>query len=655
MVAHWWPHDPKLGRAARVLGDEQALAAQALPELVASLTAGRGRLLAQQLALVQVVPELRACARVTLQIEPAAGRAPVMRTVYAKTDAEQRGAVTHAVMSALRRSPAAAKGLLSTPQPLLWQAELALHWQAELPGRVLLDVEPVLRPDTSARVGAMLAALHATPVPAARRCGFDALRERIAAVVQTLTLVSGDELGPLDALATRLTAGLSHLRGLPNLTLHGDLHPRNLLVHEDRLGLIDLDSVRHGPALLELGDWVADALYRALLAGTPAATVLPACRAFVVAYAQASGWHPAEPALAWSVAHSLVHAARLALRGQPQARSLCAGACAARAGRCAAARGHPRRRGAAAAASRLMPNPDLSRLLLDAPRIGAQLCEQIPAWRGLDPAWLVVHQSRRRISRKTEEAGAPYLGVAYGWTDAAPQAPWLYLRAHTRGTSAAAAAGSGASHLAELDAVAWLLPDEPALDALSRFLDTDTVAALLPGAGEGRAGLAQRGARPHRALRARIALHGALRHRSRRRDPGGLRQVPCRRSLAGQCGIADGAVALRAGPSRRFRGRASARRSRRAAGAVAAGRRGPDAARGAGRTRGAAVARARRRRPAAAAVDPCAVAGPARRRHAVRTHHQAGPQAAAGRALAAARSCNRCWPSWPGCRPTACW
>lgn len=130
-----------------------------------------------------------------------------------------------------------------------------------------------------------------------------------------------------------------------------------------------------------------------------------------------------------------------------------------------------------------MPHPDFSRLLLDAPRIGAQLCEQVPAWRGRDPAHLVVHQSRRRISRKTEEAGAPYLGVAYGWTDAAPDAPWLYLRAHSRGTSAAAAADSGALHLDELDAVAWLLPHDPALGALPRFLDADTVAALLPGSG----------------------------------------------------------------------------------------------------------------------------------------------------------------------------
>lgn len=305
MVAHWWPHDPKLGQAARLLGDEQALATQALPELVASLTAGRGRLLTQQLALVQVVPEHRASARVALQFEPAAGRAPASRTVYAKTDAEQRGAVTHAVMTALWRSPAAARGQLITPEPLLWQAGLGLHWQAELPGRALLDVEPSVRPDTSAQVGAMLAALHATPVPASRRCDFDVLRERISMVADTLSLVRGDS-APVDGLVARLAAGLSHLHGLPNQTLHGDLHPRNLLVHEGRLGLIDLDSVRQGPALLELGDWVADALYRALLAAAPVATVLPACRAFVAAYVQASGWHPAEPALAWSVAHSLV-------------------------------------------------------------------------------------------------------------------------------------------------------------------------------------------------------------------------------------------------------------------------------------------------------------------------------------------------------------
>ena len=162
-----------------------------------------------------------------------------------------------------------------------------------------------------------------------------------------------------------------------------------------------------------------------------------------------------------------------------------------------------------------MPHPDLSRLLLDAPRIGAQLCRQIPAWRGLDAAQLVVQQSRRRISRKTEEAGAPYLGVTYGWTDAVPHAPWLYLRAHSRGTSLeAAAAGRGAIHLADLDAVAWLLPDEPALGALPRFLDTDTVAALLPGMGD--AAMAHRSEGRARIVRYEPESHCTARYVMRR-------------------------------------------------------------------------------------------------------------------------------------------
>ncbi|MFO1219228.1 MAG: aminoglycoside phosphotransferase family protein [Burkholderiaceae bacterium] len=123
-----------------------------------------------------------------------------------------------------------------------------------------------------------------------------------------------------------------------------------------------------------------------------------------------------------------------------------------------------------------MPTPDHSALLLDAPRIGEQLVQWIPAWRGCDPARLVLHQSRRRISRKTEEAGAPYLGVAYAWADESMRAPWLYLRAHSRGTSAAAAREHGALHLPSIDAVAWLLPHDPALKALPQMLDGDATA-----------------------------------------------------------------------------------------------------------------------------------------------------------------------------------
>jgi aminoglycoside phosphotransferase len=303
LVAHWWPHDPKLGDAARLLGDAQRLRDHALPEVVAALGGDAARRAEPRVALVQVVPEHRVTARIELSPRQGGSESGV---VYAKADAERRGATTHAVMAALSRSAAAADGRLITPRTLAWQPTPGLHWQAALPGRALLDVEPLPGRASGARVGGLLAALHATPVPAGRRTSFDALRERLQGVGSTLALVQPDWTGALHDLARRLDAGCSVLRGQPNVTLHGDLHPRNVLVDGERMGLIDLDSVRCGPALLDLGDWIADYLYRALLARRGAGDALPACRAFVAAYARESGRTVDEAALAWSVACSLL-------------------------------------------------------------------------------------------------------------------------------------------------------------------------------------------------------------------------------------------------------------------------------------------------------------------------------------------------------------
>lgn len=306
LVAHWWPHDPKLGDAARLLGDVQRLRDHALPEVVAALGGDAARPAEPRVALVQVVPEHRVTARVELPLRREAASEPESEVVYAKADAERRGATTHAVMSALSRSPAAADGRLTTPRTLAWQPSPGLHWQAALPGRALLDVEPLPGRAGAARVGVLLAALHATPVPAARRTSFDALRERTRLVASTLAQVQPHWSEALHQLARRLDAGGDVLRGQPNVTLHGDLHPRNVLVDGERMGLIDFDSVRCGPALLDLGDWIADGLYRALLARRGAGDVLPSCRAFVAAFARESGRTVDEAALAWSVGCSLL-------------------------------------------------------------------------------------------------------------------------------------------------------------------------------------------------------------------------------------------------------------------------------------------------------------------------------------------------------------
>lgn len=108
-----------------------------------------------------------------------------------------------------------------------------------------------------------------------------------------------------------------------------------------------------------------------------------------------------------------------------------------------------------------------------------------------------VTQSRRRISRRTREQGAPFLGVCYALAvrdtrtgHLAEQT--LYAKAFSRGASLDAyrAAwpqhciiprfGEPVMHLPELDLVVWSLPNDPAMAQLPAFLDAAAIRAHLP-------------------------------------------------------------------------------------------------------------------------------------------------------------------------------
>jgi len=304
MLAHWWPNDAKLGALA-VLHDDAVLRSHCLDEVVAALTGGRGALIDQRMTLAQYVPEHRACARVELRLRRAPGAPVTTQTLYAKADSERRGAHTHALMQALYHSPAQAGGRLRTPRPVLWQEAAGLHWQLALPGRPLLDVDPQVGPAASVQVGEQLAALHATPVPVARTTA-ETLRLQPRQVAEMLGQVEPAWTPLLTRLVGRLEAGGGALEREAAVTLHGDLHPRNILVDGERHAFIDLDSAYRGPAVIELGAWVADALYRAVLGGVAPRQVAPSWRAFLAAHAHASGRAADESLLAWSTAHNLL-------------------------------------------------------------------------------------------------------------------------------------------------------------------------------------------------------------------------------------------------------------------------------------------------------------------------------------------------------------
>ena len=305
MLAHWWPNDFKLD-APRLLHDADALRRQSLDEVVAALSGGRGRLIDQRTTIVQAVPELRVCARVELRFQTEPGGATRTQVLYAKADLERDGARAHAIMRALADSAAQAGGRLRTPRPLLWQPSTGLHWQLALPGRVLDDVESPIGVATSASVGHQLAALHATPVPALGEADAEPLQARLARSCELLERVEPGWRHVVQRLSRRLGHGAQALAAQPAVTLHGDLHARNILVSESGLAFIDLDSAWRGPAVLELGGWVADLLYRAVLDGLPSVRMAAAVRAFVSAYAQSSGQPVDAEQLALSTAYDLL-------------------------------------------------------------------------------------------------------------------------------------------------------------------------------------------------------------------------------------------------------------------------------------------------------------------------------------------------------------
>jgi aminoglycoside phosphotransferase (APT) family kinase protein len=293
LCAAWAPNDPKLGALAELL-DAERLRSRWLPEVAAAV--GNARVQSHTTTLVQWVPEHRACARVELQLDHGNALA-----LYAKADIEHPVAATYAVLQALHANPR-----LRTARPVACQPAAGLYWQAAIEGQPLALLGRAFGLPQAAQVGELLAALHATPVPTARCVTPDSPRQQRNEAAQVIATVLPSWQPLLDRLTTTLDRADDTIGALARCTLHGDLHRGNLLANHAGLALIDLDSVRRGPAVLELGSWIADSIYLALLDGHEPAAVTPQWRELLRAYAQAGGTPAAEAHLAWATAHQLL-------------------------------------------------------------------------------------------------------------------------------------------------------------------------------------------------------------------------------------------------------------------------------------------------------------------------------------------------------------
>ncbi|QTN23344.1 aminoglycoside phosphotransferase family protein [Rhizobacter sp. AJA081-3] len=303
MLTWWWPNDPKL-MAPAVLAEARSLREQWLPPVLSVLATDAAVLTGHELEVVQYVPEHRLTARVDLHWQ--LGGRTQSQAVYAKSSREPDGASAHAILRTLQSSAAWQAGRLNTPRALLWQPQAQLHWQQGVGGRALLDLPPAQAAALAPSLGAQLAALHGIPVALTRSITPDAMRTRLAEVQALLADALPQAQADLARAVRRLARGMHWVQGQPLATLHGDLHPRNVLADGRHLSLIDLDGLRRGPALLELGSWWADGIYRAVLEGDAPLRDAPAWQGLLAGYAQGGGTPPASSALAWSAAWNLL-------------------------------------------------------------------------------------------------------------------------------------------------------------------------------------------------------------------------------------------------------------------------------------------------------------------------------------------------------------
>ena len=172
---------------------------------------------------------------------------------FAKVHAGDDGRRSVDTLAAVRRSLAPAGGP-TLPEPVGYLPDLRMSLLSPVPGRPLHRLPRADVPAAMALLGEALAVLHGGPTDA----------------LPPFTRLAPDRLTTAGVLLQTARPDLADLTGAvvsallaappdpaPVTLLHGDLHPKNVLVHDTGIGLVDLDQACAGPAAAELGGTLA--------------------------------------------------------------------------------------------------------------------------------------------------------------------------------------------------------------------------------------------------------------------------------------------------------------------------------------------------------------------------------------------------------------
>ncbi|HVF92015.1 MAG TPA: aminoglycoside phosphotransferase family protein [Blastocatellia bacterium] len=222
---------------------------------------------------------------------------------YAKAYSEEERC-SYDIYQALLKKISNAKSGLRIPRALIYSEEHRLLLLEPVAGLRIADLDDAKRPSGFHRLGGAIAGLHGLPVPDGlprfERLDPDRLLEA--------SQVVGRARPDVRELASKLAQELCDRRDAlkeAEVCAHGDVHPKNGILQNDGVALIDLDQAGPGPAAADLGSLLAALRYCRCVGALSPAGEDELASAFLSGYGEVRELPP-RTSLRWHMAAALL-------------------------------------------------------------------------------------------------------------------------------------------------------------------------------------------------------------------------------------------------------------------------------------------------------------------------------------------------------------
>jgi tRNA A-37 threonylcarbamoyl transferase component Bud32 len=214
---------------------------------------------------------------------------------YAKVYAGDDGLGCYWVYRALSRMQSARHAGFHVPRAILYSAPLGVLLLEAIEGRRIADLQGQELEHGLHSLGRTLAAFHGAPIPEGVPSFTRFHPERMQEDAAVIGLVRPDVAALAQQVSNALCSQADAFLG-PAVCLHGDVHPKNGILRDGRIVLIDLDQTASGPAAADLGSFLAALRYEVVVGILSATAERRFADAFLSGYAAVSEL-PAGPAL----------------------------------------------------------------------------------------------------------------------------------------------------------------------------------------------------------------------------------------------------------------------------------------------------------------------------------------------------------------------